>query len=279
MQDLIGKIVSEMVAAQPRPQEAVCKELPEECSTCGQCVVHRPSEVDQITAAGADRITMTPGGITDLKSKIARLIDHTLLKPEATEAEIRRLCEEALRYGFASACVHPCWVPLAVKLTSGSRVKVCTVVGFPLGANQTEVKAFEAAQAVKAGAQELDMVANIGWIKSGKLDLVEEDIRSVVKAARGVPVKFIIETCLLSDEEKVRASLAAKNAGAAFVKTSTGFNKGGATVGDVALMRRVVGPKMGVKASGGVRDIGTVLQMIESGATRIGASASVAIVS
>lgn len=279
MQDLIGKIVSEMVAAQPRPQEAVCQDSPGECSTCGQCVVQRPQEVDRITAAGADRITMTPGGITDLKSKIARLIDHTLLNPEATEAEIRRLCEEAKRFRFASVCVHPCWVPLCRKLITDGSVKVCTVVGFPLGANHTEVKAFEAARAVKDGAQELDMVANIGWIKSGKMDLVEEDIRSVVKAAKGVPVKVIIETCLLTDEEKVRASLAAKNAGAAFVKTSTGFNKGGATVGDVALMRRVVGPKMGVKASGGVRDVGTALQMIESGATRIGASASVAIVS
>lgn len=278
MQDLIAKVVSEMI---PLGQETkpVCQDTPGACSVCGRCPVHRSQEVEQIAAAGAERISLAPGGIASLKAKIARMIDHTLLKPEATEAEIRKLCEEAMRYGFASVCVNPCWVPLCAKLIPKGRVRVCTVLSFPLGANSTAVKALEAAQAVKDGAEELDMVANIGWVKAGKLDLVEQDIREVVKAARGVPVKVIIETCLLTDEEKVRASLAAKNAGAAFVKTSTGFNKAGATVGDVALMRRVVGPKMGVKASGGVRDFGTALQMIQSGATRIGASASVAIVS
>jgi deoxyribose-phosphate aldolase len=241
--------------------------------------VHREREVEQITAAGASRISLAPGGIASLKSRIARLIDHTLLKPEATEPEISQLCSEAMRYGFASVCVNGCWVPLCKKLIAGERVKICSVVGFPLGANSSAVKAAEAAQAVKDGADELDMVANIGWIKSGKMDMVEQDIREVVKAAKGTPLKVIIETALLTDEEKIRASLAAKNAGAAFVKTSTGFGKGGATAGDVALMRRVVGPKMGVKASGGVRDFGTALQMIESGATRIGASASVGIIS
>jgi deoxyribose-phosphate aldolase len=221
---------------------------------------------------------MAPGDGAALKSKIARLIDHTLLKPEATEIEIRRLCEEAVRYGFASVCVNPCWASLCARLVKGSRVKVCTVVGFPLGGNTTEVKAFEAAKGVKDGADELDMVANIGWIVGDKLDLVEQDIREVVKAARGKPVKVIIETCLLTDEEKVRAALAAKNAGAAFVKTSTGFSKGGANASDVALLRRVVGREMGVKASGGIRDLETAAKMVESGATRIGASASVGIV-
>ncbi|RJP74480.1 MAG: deoxyribose-phosphate aldolase [Candidatus Zixiibacteriota bacterium] len=213
-----------------------------------------------------------------MKAKIARMIDHTLLKPEGTEAEIRRLCDEAAKHGFASVCVNPCWVPLCRRLLQGSRVKVCTVIGFPLGANRGEAKACEAALAVKDGAGELDMVANLGRIKSGQMDLVEQDIREVVRAARGVPVKVIIETALLTDEEKVRACLAARAAGAAFVKTSTGFSKGGATADDVALMRRVVGPAMGVKASGGVKDLDTAVKMIESGATRIGASASVAIV-
>ncbi len=278
MEDLIARVVSEMIPP-GREERPLCADTPGACSVCGQCVHHRAREVDQITAAGADRISLSPGGISSLKARIARMIDHTLLKPEASEAEIRRLCAEALRYGFASVCVNPCWVPLCRKLISGGRTKVCTVVGFPLGANQTPAKAFEAAQAVKEGADELDMVANIGWVKSGTLDLVEEDIRQVVKAAKGTPVKVIIETCLLTDEEKVRASLAARAAGAAFVKTSTGFNKAGATVGDVALMRRVVGPQMGVKAAGGIRDFASALQMVESGATRLGASASVAIVS
>ena len=284
MQDLIARVVSEMIPP-GRADQPICQDSPGACSTCGRCPVHREREVEQITAAGAERISLAPGGIASLKSKIARLIDHTLLKPDATEAEIRKLCDEAVRYGFASVCVNGVWVPLCKKLIAGGpqdggrRVKICSVVGFPLGANSTAVKVFEAAQAVKDGADELDMVANIGWIKSGKLDLVEQEIREIVKAAKSLPLKVIIETALLTDEEKVRASLAAKTAGAAFVKTSTGFGKGGATAGDVALMRRVVGPKMGVKASGGVRDFAAALQMIESGATRIGASASVAIIS
>ncbi|MCX6640855.1 MAG: deoxyribose-phosphate aldolase [bacterium] len=209
---------------------------------------------------------------------MARLIDHTLLKPEATESEVRRLCEEARKYEFASVCINPCWVPLCAKLLKGSKPKVCTVIGFPLGATTSAAKASEAAQAVRSGAQELDMVINVGFLKSGLHAQVEDDIREVVKAGRGAPVKVIIETCLLSDEEKVKACLAAKQAGASFVKTSTGFSKSGATVGDIALMRRVVGPKLGVKAAGGVRDFATALQMVEAGATRIGASASVGIV-
>lgn len=278
MQDLISKIVSEMIPP-GRDAAHVCSHTASgTCSVCGQCALFRPKETNQIVAAGASRLSFSPGDGAALKAKIARLIDHTILKPETTEADVRRLCEEALRYGFASVCVNTCWVPLCRRLVQGGRVKVCTVVSFPLGSNATEVKAYEAAQAVKAGADELDMVANLGWIKEGKLDLVQHDIRAVVKAAKGAAVKVIIETCLLTDEEKVRACLAAKAAGAAFVKTSTGFNKEGATVGDVALMRRVVGREMGVKASGGIRDLETATQMVEYGATRIGASASVGIV-
>lgn len=269
-----------MVPPGQQPQRKPCSSLAGAgCSTCGHCAVNRPKEVDGMASAGAARISMAPADGIALKARIARLIDHTLLKPEATETEIRKLCDEAVKHGFASVCVNPCWTQLCSRLVSGSRVKVCTVIGFPLGANTSEAKAFEAAKAVHDGADELDMVANIGWIKSGKLDLVEHDIREVVRAAKGKPLKVIIETCLLTDEEKVRASLAAKAAGAAFVKTSTGFSKGGATVGDVALMRRAVGSGMGVKAAGGVRDLETALKLVESGATRIGASASVAIVS
>jgi deoxyribose-phosphate aldolase len=278
MTDLISRIISEMVLPGPKPQHTCSSLSGSGCSVCGHCAVNRSAEVESMASAGATRISLVPGGGASLKAKIARMIDHTLLKPEASELEIRRLCEEAVKHGFASVCVNPCWVQLCAKLVKGSRVKVCTVVGFPLGGNSSATKAFEAAQAVKDGADELDMVANIGQIKSGKLDLVEQDIREVVKAAKGRPVKVILESCLLTDAEKVRAALAAKAAGAAFVKTSTGFSTGGATVNDVALLRRVVGSQMGIKAAGGVRDLDTALKLIESGATRIGASASVGIV-
>ncbi len=222
-----------------------------------------------------------PGKATemnDVKTRIASIIDHTLLKPEATEDDVRRLCEEALQFGFATVCVHPCWVPFCVKLIKGKKGKVCTVISFPLGGDQTSVKVAQAAQAVKDGADELDMVANIGYLKSGKFDLAERDIREVVKAVGDIPVKVIIETCVLTDEEKVKACLTARKAGAAFVKTSTGFHEAGATVTDVALMRRVVGPDMGVKASGGIRTLQQALDLVEAGATRIGTSAGVTIV-
>ena len=213
------------------------------------------------------------------KARLARMIDHTILNPDATESDIRRLCEEALHYHFATAVVNTCWVPLCAELLTGSDVKVCTIVSFPLGADSTAVKVAQAAQSLKDGAHELDMVTNIGYMKMGRFDLAEEDIRQVVKAAVSAPVKVIIETCLLTDEEKVKACLVAKRAGAAFVKTSTGFNKAGATVADVELMRRVVGPDMGVKASGGIRSFDQAMQLVEAGANRIGTSASVAIVS
>lgn len=207
---------------------------------------------------------------------VARLIDHTLLKPEAAEADIRQVCAEAREYGFASVCVNGTWVPLVSAELQGTGVAACAVVGFPLGATLTAVKRAEAEACVAAGAQELDMVLSIGALRSGHNDAVREDISAVVGA--GAPVKVILETCLLTDEEKERACRLAQEAGAAFVKTSTGFNTGGATEADVALMRRVVGPAMGVKASGGIRTLADVRKMVAAGATRIGASAGVRIV-
>lgn len=212
------------------------------------------------------------------KKAIASMIDHTLLKPEATPAQIEKLCAEAAEYHFASVCVNPVYIPLAARLLKGTGVKVCCVVGFPLGAIAPEQKAAEAASCAAMGAEELDMVIHVGAAKAGDWALVQRDIEGVVKAAAGHTVKVIIETCLLTDEEKVKACEAAKAAGAHFVKTSTGFSTGGATTHDIALMRKTVGPEMGVKASGGIRDYATAMAMIEAGANRIGASAGIAIV-
>lgn len=210
---------------------------------------------------------------------LAAIIDHTLLKPEATKDQIVKLCEEAMEFGFASVCVNPTYVSLAAGLLKDTPVKVCTVVGFPLGASTPLVKAVEARDAIAAGAREIDMVINVGALKSGDDDLVGRDIRAVVEAARGKAlVKVILETALLTNDEKVKACLIAKAEGADFVKTSTGFGPGGATVEDVRLMRKVVGADMGVKAAGGIRTLETALAMVEAGASRIGASASVAIV-
>ena len=212
------------------------------------------------------------------KKTIAAMIDHTLLKPEATPAQIEKLCAEAAEYHFASVCVNPVYIPLAARLLKGTGVKVCCVVGFPLGAIAPEQKAAEAASCAAMGAEELDMVIHVGAAKAGDWALVQRDIEGVVKAAAGHTVKVIIETCLLTDEEKVKACEAAKAAGAHFVKTSTGFSTGGATTHDIALMRKTGGPEMGVKASGGIRDYATAMAMIEAGANRIGASAGIAIV-
>jgi len=212
------------------------------------------------------------------KKTIAAMIDHTLLKPEATPAQIEKLCAEAAEYHFASVCVNPVYIPLAARLLKGTGVKVCCVVGFPLGAIAPEQKAAEAASCAAMGAEELDMVIHVGAAKAGDWALVQRDIEGVVMAAAGHTVKVIIETCLLTDEEKVKACEAAKAAGAHFVKTSTGFSTGGATTHDIALMRKTVGPEMGVKASGGIRDYETAMAMIEAGANRIGASAGIAIV-
>jgi deoxyribose-phosphate aldolase len=213
-------------------------------------------------------------------STVASLIDHTLLKPEATASDIRKLCAEARQFAFASVCVNPYWVPLARAELQGSSVKVCTVVGFPLGATATVSKVAEAVEAIRAGATEIDMVQNIGELRAGNLDAVGADIRAVVMAAHAakVIVKVILETALLSHEQKVAGCTTAKVAGADFVKTSTGFGPGGATVADVALMRETVGGEMGVKASGGIRTLDELNKMVAAGATRIGASASVAIV-
>jgi deoxyribose-phosphate aldolase len=201
-----------------------------------------------------------------------RLIDHTLLKPDATRKEIEKLCYEAKEHDFASVCVNPCWVSYCSELLKDCRVNVCTVIGFPLGATSTKAKVEEIKEAIKDGAKELDMVINIGKLKDGDYDYVEKEIHALKEACGNLVLKVIIETCLLTDEEKVKACELSKKAGADFVKTSTGFSKGGATVHDVALMRKTVGPKMGVKASGGVKNKEEMKQMVEAGATRIGTS-------
>ncbi len=211
--------------------------------------------------------------------KLNQYIDHTLLKPEATAEAIVKVCREALEHHFFSVCVNPYYVPLVAEQLAGSDVKVCCVVGFPLGANTAQSKAAEAAQAVADGATEIDMVINVGALKSGQKDVVAADISAVVAALKGKALlKVIIETCLLTDDEKVLACQLAKAAGADFVKTSTGFSTGGATVEDIALMRQTVGPDMGVKASGGIRDYDKAVAMIEAGATRIGAGGSLQII-
>lgn len=245
------------------------------------CVVHNKEGVSNIVRSGADRITVGVGVRSGgFDASIARMIDHTLLKPEATRQQIEELCAEAKQYNFASVCINPSYVKLCAGILRDASVKVCTVIGFPLGATSSEAKAFETEKAIRDGAREVDMVMNVGMLKSGEYDYVQNDIAAVVGAAHrhGVLTKVIIETGLLTDEEKVKACALAKKAGADFVKTSTGFAKGGATVGDVALMRRVVGPDLGVKASGGVRTQEQALALIASGADRIGASASVKIV-
>ncbi|MFP3357662.1 deoxyribose-phosphate aldolase [Planococcus sp. SIMBA_143] len=211
-------------------------------------------------------------------TNIASLIDHTLLKAEATAPQIEQLCKEAAEYKFASVCVNPAWVALAAKELDQSEVKVCTVIGFPLGASTSETKAFETTDAIEKGAGEIDMVLNIGALKSGQEDVVKADVEAVVNAAKGKAiVKVILEICLLTDEEIKLASRLSKEAGADFVKTSTGFSTGGATVEAVRLMRETVGPDLGVKASGGVRSLEDVEKMVEAGATRIGASSGVQI--
>ncbi|MGM9967750.1 MULTISPECIES: deoxyribose-phosphate aldolase [unclassified Rummeliibacillus] len=208
----------------------------------------------------------------------ASYIDHTLLKPEATEEQIKKICAEAKEYGFASVCVNPTWVSLAASELKDATSKVCTVIGFPLGASTSATKAFETKDAIANGAEEIDMVINIGALKSEQYDVVENDIKAVVEAANGTLVKVIIETCLLSDEEKIKACELSVKAGADFVKTSTGFSTAGAKAEDVALMRKTVGPEIGVKASGGVRSLEDLESMVAAGATRIGASSGVKII-
>lgn len=271
---MIDKVVSETTQSGQNPPV---------CNWCWVCPDCRTRVVKGIVENGADRVGAGPA-LGPIHADLAKCIDHTLLKPEATEEQVTKLCNEAVQFGFASVCVNPCWVRLCRDLLRGSNVLVCTVVGFPLGATSCEAKAFETQTAIEHGADEIDMVINVGKLKSGDYDYVEGDIRAVVQTTRQVSqshrpgVKVILETCLLTDEEKIKGSLLSKRAGADFVKTSTGFSKGGATLGDVALMRRVVGQNLGVKASGGIRDYESAVKMIDAGASRIGASASIAMV-
>jgi len=243
-----------------------------------------PHHIACALQAGATRIGLgwgqTAASMLEGNAEVSRYIDHTLLKAEATRAEIEKLCEEARAFGFASVCVNPTWVRECAFALHGSPVKVCTVIGFPLGATLPDVKSYETRRAIFDGATEIDMVINIGALKSGDDELVKRDIAGVAEAAHEACaiVKVILETALLIDDEKVRASVLAKEAGADFVKTSTGFSKGGATVADIELMRKAVGAELGVKAAGGVKDLASAKEMIAAGATRIGASAGVRIV-
>lgn len=282
VEQLVELITHEVLVAmaEQRQQQALPED--QQCKlNCaeGLCVRTCFNRTGRVISAGAERLSSTLGGIPQDMS-LAGMIDHTLLKPEATPEQVAQLCFEARKYSFATVCVNPAWVTLCSQLLQGSPVKVCTVTGFPLGASTPEVKAFETQKAIDQGATEIDMVINIGALKARDLELVAKDIRGVVTTAhaRGVIVKVIIEAALLTDEEKTIACLLAKEAGADFVKTSTGFASGGATVHDVELMRRVVGPEMGVKAAGGVRTYEDAASMIKAGATRIGASAGVKIV-
>ncbi len=250
------------------------------CADChGSCAAHSPDRVRRVVANGADRVSFYGHG-SDVPTDLAKYIDHTLLKPDATEEDIDKLCAEAIEYGFASVCVNPTWVKRCAANVRGTDVKVASVVGFPFGATPPEIKAMETRRVLRDGAREIDMVINIGALKSGDFDLVQRDIAKVSDACREVGAlnKVIIETSLLSDEQKVMASHLAQRAKADYVKTSTGFAGGGATIHDVLLMRETVGPTMGIKASGGVRSREDAQEMIAAGATRIGASAGIAIV-
>jgi deoxyribose-phosphate aldolase len=261
-------------AAHPEHDPETC----ERCRTWGVSAVRDHEETRTLAAAGAARVAATVG-YCPAPDGLASLIDHTLLKPDATRADVERLCREAAQFCFASVCVNPSWVPLCSELLRGSGVKVCTVVGFPLGAHLPDIKAYEARRAVEQGAQEVDMVINIGALKSRDYALVEQDIRGVVQVVgRDTVVKVILETALLTRDEKIMGASLAKAAGADFVKTSTGFSSGGATVEDVRLLRETVGPEIGVKAAGGIRTQEDARAMVEAGASRIGASASVKIV-
>src|SRR5205809_3732766 len=269
LQRLIDTIVSELTAATRPQKRCACHSVLDDCC---------PDRLRGVLDAGATRVGLyAAGGAPD---SVASMIDHTLLKPDATRANIGELCREAAQFKFATVCINPTWVALSAKLLEGSGVRVCSVVGFPLGATTPDVKGYETRRAIFDGAREIDMVINVGALKSGALRVVECDIESVTTPCRdaGALSKVIIEAALLTDEEKTTACTLAKAAGADYVKTSTGFGPGGATAADVALMRRVVGAEMGVKAAGGVRDLEGMQAMIAAGATRVGASAGVKIV-
>ena len=263
-------IVGELAAATARPQgRCSCHSVLDDCC---------PDRLRGVLDAGATRVGLYATG--GAPAGVASMIDHTLLKPDASRANIEELCREAAQFKFATVCVNPTWVALSARLLAGSGVGVCSVVGFPLGATTADVKGYETQRAIFDGAREIDMVINVGALKSGDLRVVERDIAAVTEPCRacGVLSKVIIEAALLTDDEKVTACTLAKAAGADYVKTSTGFGPGGATAADVALMRRVVGAEMGVKAAGGVRDLDGMKAMIAAGATRVGASAGVKIV-
>lgn len=278
-QQLISQIVED-VLKEKDASHTCCKDG---VCTDGMCVIHNKEGVKNIVSNGATRVSAGVGvdAAGGVEPDLARMIDHTLLKPEATVEQVERLCAEAKKFHFASVCINPSYVPLCAKILKDTDVKVCTVIGFPLGATTSETKAFETERAIRDGATEVDMVINVGRLKSSDYDYVESDIFAVVSTAKRYHAlsKVILETGLLTDEEKIKACMLAKRAGADFVKTSTGFSKGGATAGDIALMRLVVGTAMGVKASGGVRSREDALKLVASGADRIGASASVAIAS
>jgi len=282
---LVAEIGEEILTRVGRTEPAAKKgeglNLPDQvCPGCVQrCAQTCARNTKEIIAAGADRVSASER-LTKIDPGIAALIDHTILKPGATRNDVVKICREARQYGFASVCVNPYWVPLVRAELAGSAVKVCTVVGFPLGATSTEAKVAETAVAVRVGATEIDMVINIGALRSGDQDAVRQDIRQVVQTAHeaGAIVKVILETALLDDAQKATACTLAKQAGADFVKTSTGFSTSGATAHDVALMRGVVGPGMGIKAAGGIRTLSDLRAMTAAGATRIGASASIKIV-
>ena len=273
LQRLIEIITEEVMTAQRRAAAA-----PSQCSCHAVLYDCCPDRLRGVLDAGASRIGLHATG--GAAGTVASMIDHTLLKPDATRKEIEKLCAEAAQFHFATVCVNPTWVALAAQLLRGSGVGVCSVVGFPLGATTADVKHYETRRAIFDGASEIDMVINIGGLKSGDLKVVERDIAAVVGPCREANVvsKVIIEVALLNDDEKIGACTLSKTAGADFVKTSTGFASGGATAADVALMRRVVGADMGVKAAGGVRDYEGLKAMVAAGATRVGASAGVKIV-
>jgi deoxyribose-phosphate aldolase len=272
---LIDAVTREVLAALAGRDLCDCSDP--DCQ--GACAAHCADKVRSVVSTGAGRISFSGNG-ADVPRDLARFIDHTLLKPDATADDVDALCDEARTYGFAAVCVNPTWVRRCARRLRGSDVKVASVVGFPFGASTTEVKALEARRAIRDGAREIDMVINVGALKSADHELVRRDIEKVADACReaGAVCKVIIEAALLTDEEKVVASHLAKVAKADFVKTSTGYGPGGATAHDVLLMRETVGPKLGVKASGGIRSAEDAREMIAAGATRIGASASVQIV-
>ena len=248
------------------------------CTNCGLCVIKKPEAINNIINNGATRIGANPGINAQVDSKMASMIDHTLLKPDATQADLQKVCDEAREYHFATVCVNSSNIPFVARQLKGSGVKAIAVVGFPLGAATSQAKAFEAKEAIRSGAEEIDMVINLGALKSKDYKTVYEDIKQVVDVSKPYAVKVILETSTLTNDEKVASCVLSKTAGAAFVKTSTGFASGGATVEDIELMRRIVGDDMSVKASGGIRTKEDAEAMIKAGANRVGASASVAIV-